>query len=67
MKMTSPKGTDELFWDKEFEDVHDWVERVETTAEVIRINEKKLFKIGKFNLKGELKEWFKKMAIVPTN
>jgi predicted house-cleaning noncanonical NTP pyrophosphatase (MazG superfamily) len=65
--MTSPKGTDELFWDKEFEDVHDWVERVEMTAEVIMINEKKLFKTREFNLKGELKEWFKKMAIVPTN
>lgn len=58
---------DELFWDKEFEDVHDRVERVEMAAEVIKINEKKLFKNGKFNLKGELKEWFKKMAIVPTN
>jgi hypothetical protein len=28
---------------------------------------KKLFKIGRFNLKGKLKEWFKKMGIVPTN
>jgi hypothetical protein len=43
------------------------VERVEMAVEVIRINEKKLFKTGRFNLKGELKEWFKKMAIVPTN
>ncbi len=56
---------DELFWDKEFEDVHDWFERVEMVAEVKGINETKLFKIGKFNLKGKLKRWFKKMAIVP--
>ncbi len=67
MKMTSPKGMDELFWNKEFEDVHDLVERVEMATKVIRINEKKLFKTGRFNLKGELKEWFKKMVVVPTN
>lgn len=58
---------DELFWDKEFKDVHDWVERVEMATEVKGINEKKLFKIGRFNLKGKLKEWFKKMTIVLTN
>jgi len=65
--MTSPKGMDELLWDEEFEDVHDWVERVEMIVEVKGINAKKLFKIGRFNLKGKLKEWFKKMAIVPIN
>ncbi len=26
--MTSLKGMDELFWGKEFEHVHDWVERL---------------------------------------
>jgi predicted house-cleaning noncanonical NTP pyrophosphatase (MazG superfamily) len=58
---------DELFRDKEFEDIHDWVERVEMATEVKGINEKELFKIGRCNLKGKLKEWFKKMAIVLTN
>jgi hypothetical protein len=38
--MISPKGMDELFWDKEFEDVHDRVERVEMAAEIKEINEK---------------------------
>jgi hypothetical protein len=32
--MTSLKGMDELFWGKEFEDVHDWVERLEMEAEM---------------------------------
>jgi hypothetical protein len=48
--MTSPKAMDELFWGKEFEDVHDWVERLEMAAEVRGIDEQKLFKIGKLNL-----------------
>jgi hypothetical protein len=29
--------------------------------------EKKKLKIGRFNLKEKLKEWFKKVAIVPNN
>jgi hypothetical protein len=27
--MASPKGMDELFWGRKFEDVHNWVERLE--------------------------------------
>jgi hypothetical protein len=27
-KMTTPNGMDELLWGKEFEDVHNWVERL---------------------------------------
>ncbi len=29
------------------------------------IDELKLFKIGKLNLKGKSKEWFKKLTIIP--
>jgi hypothetical protein len=39
--------------------VHDWVERLEMVAEVRSIDELKLFKIDKFNLRGKSKEWFK--------
>jgi hypothetical protein len=48
--MTSPKGMDENSWGKEFEDFHDWVERLEMEAKVKGIDEKKLFKINKLNL-----------------
>lgn len=50
--MTSPKGMDELFWGREFEDVHDWVERLEMALEIRGIDELKLLKIGKVNLTG---------------
>jgi hypothetical protein len=50
--MTSPKGMDELFWGRKFEDVHDWVERLEMALEVRGIDELKLFKIGRVNLSG---------------
>ncbi len=49
LKMTSLKGMDELFWGKEFEDVHDWVERLEMAVEMKGIDELKLFKIGRLN------------------
>ncbi len=65
--MTSPKGVDELFWGREFEDVHDQVERLEMAPKVHGIDELKLFKIGKFNMKGKSKEWLKKLTIVPTD
>jgi hypothetical protein len=32
-----------FFWGKEFEDVHNWVERLETTIKVKGIDEQKLF------------------------
>jgi len=50
---------DELFWGEEFEDVHDWVKRLEMAIEVCGIDELKLFNIDRLNLKGKSKEWFK--------
>jgi hypothetical protein len=49
------KGMGELLWGQKFEDVHDWVERFETIVEVRGIDELKLFKIGKLNLRGNSK------------
>lgn len=43
--MTSLKGVDELLWCREFEDVHDQVERLKMAIEVKVIDEVKLFKI----------------------
>jgi hypothetical protein len=56
LKMTSPKGMDELLRGKEFEDVHDWVERLEMATKVRGIDEQKLFKIGRLNLRNKSKE-----------
>jgi hypothetical protein len=36
--MSSLKGMDELFWGKEFEDVHDWVKMLEMAKEVKLMN-----------------------------
>jgi hypothetical protein len=64
--MISRKGMDELFLRyKEFENIHDWVEGLEITIEVRGIDELKLLKIGKLNLKGKSKEWFKKLTTIP--
>jgi hypothetical protein len=57
---------EELLWGKKFEDVHDWVERLEMTIEVIRIDELKLYKIGKLNMRSKYIEWFKKLVAPPT-
>jgi hypothetical protein len=65
--MTSLKGMDELFWGKKFEDVHDWVEKLEMAIEMKGIDELKLFKIGRFNLRNKFKEWFKKLVTAPIN
>lgn len=43
---------------KTFLNVHDWVKRLEMVAKVRGIDELKLFKIDKFNLRGKSKEWF---------
>jgi hypothetical protein len=37
--MTSHKGMDALFLGKEFEDVHDWVEKLEIATKVKGIDE----------------------------
>lgn len=63
--MTSPKCMDELLWGREFEDVHDWSKRLKMVIEVGRIDEQKLFKIGRLNLIGKSKEWYKKLADAP--
>jgi hypothetical protein len=36
-------------------------------TEMKGIDEQKLFKIGKLNLRSKLKKWFKKLAMMPTN
>jgi hypothetical protein len=43
--MMSPKGMDELFWEKEFKDVTNWTERLEMATEVCGYDEIKLLKI----------------------
>ncbi len=50
--MTSPKCMDKLFWKKKFEDVIDWIERLEMVIEIQNYNEIKLFKIVPLNLRG---------------
>ncbi len=67
LKLTSLKDMDELFWGKEFEDVHDWVERLKLAVEMKGIDELNLFKIGRLNLRNKSKEWFKKLAIALIN
>jgi hypothetical protein len=46
---------DELFWGRVFEDVNDWVERLEMATKVKGIDEQNLFKISRLNLKGKSK------------
>jgi hypothetical protein len=58
--MTSFKGMDKLFWVREFEDVVNWVERLEMVVEMRNYDEIKLFKIACLNMKGKIKEWYKK-------
>jgi hypothetical protein len=65
--MTSPKGMDELLLGTEFEDIHDWVERLKMVTKVKRIDEQKLFKIDKLNLRDKSKEWFKNLVVALTN
>jgi hypothetical protein len=43
---------DKLFWKKNFEDVIDWIERLEMVIEIQNYNEIKLFKIVPLNLRG---------------
>jgi hypothetical protein len=58
---------DELFWGKDHEDVNDWAERLTMVAEVRDLNDDKLFKIAKLNLRGRIKEWFEQFNPPPTN
>ncbi len=65
--MTSPKGMDELFWGREFEDVQDQVEGLDWATKVHIIDELKLFKIDRLNLQFKSKEWLKKLTFTPTD
>ncbi len=62
-KMISPQGMDELFWGRDHEDVNDWAERLTMVTEVRDLNADKLFKIVKLNLRGQAKEWFKRLQL----
>lgn len=52
--MMSLKVMDELLWGKEFEDVIEWIERLEMVTQVRNYDEIKLFKITRLNLKGKV-------------
>jgi len=65
--MTSPQGMDELLWGREHEDVIDWAERLTMVAEVRDLNADKLFKIAKLNLRGRVRDWFKRLQPVPVD
>jgi hypothetical protein len=64
--MTNPKYVDELFWGKKCEDVHEWVECFEMAIEVKGIDEHRLFKIDKLNLRRKSKEWYNKLGTLVT-
>jgi hypothetical protein len=66
-EMTSPKGLDDLFWGREYEDITDWAERLTMAAEVRDFTLDKLFKIAKLNLRGRAKEWFRRLQPTPTD
>ncbi len=53
-RMTSPKGLDKLFWGKDMEDTFDLTKRFQMAIKVKELDENKLFKIAKFNLKGKV-------------
>jgi hypothetical protein len=44
------------------DNVHDWVERLKIATKVRGIDEQKLFKIGRLNLKGKSNGWFTNMT-----
>lgn len=56
--MTSPKGMDELFWGKDMQDVFDWIEKIQMAKEVQELDEDKLFKIVKVNLRGKAQDCY---------
>jgi hypothetical protein len=58
---------DELLWGRDHEDVNDWAERLTMAIEVRDLNGNKLFKIAKLNLRGQAKEWFKRLQPAPAN
>jgi hypothetical protein len=65
--MTNPQGMDELFWERDHEDVNDWAKRLTMATKVRNLNANKLFKIAKLNLRGQAKEWFKRLQPAPAD
>jgi hypothetical protein len=51
--MTNPKGMDELFWNKEFEDVLIWTKRLDMASKMWGYDEIKLLKIVRLNIRGK--------------
>jgi len=49
-----------------FEDVINWIERLEMAIEVWNYDEIKLFKIIHLNLRGKAKEWYKHIELAFT-
>jgi hypothetical protein len=49
-----------------FENVIDYIERLEMVTKVQNYNEVKLFKIVHLNLRGKVKEWYKHIELVLT-
>jgi predicted aspartyl protease len=58
---------DELFWGHDHEDVGDWAERLSMAAEVRNLNADKLFKIAKLNLRGRVRDWFRRLQPAPAD
>ena len=58
--MTSPKGIDETFSGKEYEDVYDWAKTLQMAAEVRDYTSDKVFKVVRLNLRGKAKDWVKR-------
>jgi hypothetical protein len=48
--LTNPKGINELFWNKEFEDVLNWTKRLVMASKVRGYDEIKLLKIVRLNI-----------------
>jgi hypothetical protein len=65
--MINPQGMDELYWGRDHEDVNDWAEHLTMANEVRNLNDDKLFKIAKLNLRDKAKEWFKKFNPPPVD
>ncbi len=53
--MTRSKGMDELSWGQNFENIRDQVERLKMAMKVKGIDEQMLFKIGRLNLRNNLR------------
>ncbi len=63
--MTSPKGMDEFFWGKNIEDVFYQTKRLQMVVEVRELDEEKLFKIVKLNLREKAWDWYHQLDPTP--